>query len=169
MKKLIWSALAVFVMVSCQENEKAKDDLTGNQATYPLVAASEYEIDGTVTFQEKADGSTVVNVTISGTEGDIEHPVHLHLGTIAEPGAVVYANLNPVSGKTGKSETHLTTLADESVITYQELIKLFACMKIHLSSSGPQKDIVLAAGNIGKASSDDTSMGRLGIGTCKSN
>ncbi|HEY3404225.1 MAG TPA: hypothetical protein VGK59_12605 [Ohtaekwangia sp.] len=169
MKKLIWSMLTVSAMVACQEGEKAKEDFTGNEATYPLVAASEYDIDGSVTFREKTDGTTFVIVTVSGTEGDIEHPVHLHLGNIAEPGADVYANLNPVLGKTGESETHLTTLADESAITYQQLVKLFASMKIHLSASGPQKDIVLAAGNIGTASSDDTSLGRLGVGTCKSN
>lgn len=169
MKKVIWSAIAAFLVMACQDNENPKVDFTGNEVTYPLVAASEYEIDGVVVFQEKKDGSAFIKVNISGTEGNIEHPVHLHLGSIAEPDAEVYANLNPVLGKTGKSETHLTTLADESAITYRELIELFACMKIHLSASGPQKDIVLAAGNIGTASAEDTSMGRLGIATCKSN
>jgi len=169
MKKLIWGVLAMVFIMSCQDNEKAKDDFTGNEVTYALLAGSEYNVDGSVTIREKNDGSAFITVTLSGTEGDIEHPVHIHLGNIATPGADVYANLNPVLGRTGKSETQLTTLSDESTVTYQQLIELFACMKIHLSASGPQKDIVLAAGNIGTAVADDSSLGRLGVGTCKSN
>jgi hypothetical protein len=58
-------------------------------------------------------------------------------------------------------------LADESTISYKQLIELNACIKIHLSSSGPDKDVVLAAGNIGEAAGD-VSGGRLGVSVCKS-
>ena len=54
---------------------------------YPLQQASDYAISGTVSIREKCDGSSIVVVSLSGTEGDIEHPVHLHLGTISEPGS----------------------------------------------------------------------------------
>ena len=168
MKKLIGILMGGLVMVACQENEKAKGEFTGNQAVYALVAGSQYDINGDVTFQEKNDGSTLITVALSGTEGDIEHPVHLHLGNIAEPGAEVYALLNPVIGKTGISETILKQSSAETTNTYQQLIALSACMKIHLAASGPDRDIILAAGNIGAAANDGSSGGRLGVGLCKS-
>lgn len=168
MKKLIGILMGALVVVACQESEKAKGEFTGNQAIYPLVAGSQYDINGNVTFQEKNDGSTLITVALSGTEGDIEHPVHLHLGNIAEPGTDVYALLNPVVGKTGLSETILKQSSAETPITYQQLIALSACMKIHLGASGPDRDIILAAGNIGAALKDETSGGRLGVGVCKS-
>jgi hypothetical protein len=90
------------------------------------------------------------------------------LGNISKQGADVTALLNPVLGKTGKSETHLTQLADESAITYDQLIQLDACIKVHLAAAGPEKDIVLAAGNIGKAAAIDSAPGRSSVSVCKS-
>jgi hypothetical protein len=63
----------------------------------------------------------------------------------------------------------LTQLADETTVTYQEIVGLDACIKVHLAGSGPDKDIILAGGNIGKAYADDATSGRLGFGVCKSN
>lgn len=71
-------------------------------------------------------------------------------------------------GKTGKSKTTVTQLADETQVSYADLIKLkAACIKIHLSDSGPSKDVVLVAGNIGANSTN--SGGRFGVAVCKSN
>jgi len=168
MKKLIWVLGAMVLIVACQDNDQAKKEFTGNQAVYPLVAGSQYAIDGTVMFQERVDGSTFITVLISGTEGKLEHPVHLHLGNISEPGADVYALLNPVLGTTGRSETTLMQASDETPVSYQQLIALDVCMKIHLAASGPDRDIILAGGNVGASAADDSSTGRLGIGVCKS-
>jgi len=169
MKYFILFGFITLALAGCQENDSAKEDLTGNAATYALMPGSEYAIQGTVTFQEKVDGSALVTLQLTGTEGKLQHPVHLHLGAIGEQDAPLVAQLNPVEGSTGKSETLLTQLADESKITYNEIISLDACVKVHLGASGPDKDIILAGGNIGRAFSDDGAMGRLGFGTCKSN
>jgi hypothetical protein len=160
-------AIAIF-FCSCQESETVKADFTGNESLYPLVSGSTYPVNGTVTFKERKDGSTLIQVEISGTEGEIKHPVHLHLGNITSPDADIAALLNPVLGKTGVSETVLSATADELVITYQQLIQLNACIKIHLSDVGPDKNIILAAGNIGAATSDGNPGGRMEIGVCKS-
>ena len=77
--------MGMAVMVACQESEKTKDEFTGNQTIYPLVAGSQYNINGTVTFQEKNDGSTLITVALSGTEGNIEHPVHLLALDLSQP------------------------------------------------------------------------------------
>lgn len=167
MKKLVYVMALLTVLMACQENDAVKqNDFTGNESSYALLAGSTYPVSGTVTFKEKTDGSTFVAVSITGTEGETEHPVHLHLGSVSTPDADVTALLNPVSGKTGASETVITKLADESAITYRQLIELAACVKIHLAAAGPDKNTILAAGNIGKSA--DVSEGRLKISECKS-
>lgn len=171
MKRLIGILLTTLVLLNlnaCQENETVTTDFTGNESTYALLAGSLYPVNGTVTFKEKKDGSALIRVELSGTEGEIKHPVHLHFGNVSTPDADISALLNPVTGNTGISETHLTMLADESAITYQQLTKLDACIKIHLSDSGPDKDIILAGGNIGAASAAELASGRIAIGICKS-
>jgi hypothetical protein len=169
MKYLVMLGLMVTALSSCQDNESTKREFTGNEATYALKPGSEYAIDGTVTFKEKVDGSTLVMLQLHGTEGNIQHPVHLHLGAIGAPDAAIAAQLFPVEGRNGKSETLLTQLADETVISYNDVIALDACIKVHLAASGPDKDIIIAGGNIGKAYADDTSSSRLGFGVCRSN
>ncbi len=166
MKKLILAFATTLTFLACQENETAKSDFTGNETTYALQAGSDYNISGTVTFKEKIGGSSLALVNLTGTEGNLQHPVHLHLGELSTDGAAVAALLNPVLGKTGVSETTITKLADETTITYAQIIALQACVKVHLGAAGPERDIILAAGNIG--SSNGAISGRLDIGVCKS-
>lgn len=168
MKKVIGGILLVGSLIACQDNETGNKDFTGNETVYALTAGSEYDVDGTVTLKEKTDGSTVVIVALSGTEGSAEHPVHIHLGDISAPGADVYALLNPVVGSVGTSETTITKVADESTITYKQLVALDACMKVHLAATGESKDIILAGGNIGSAVTKASSSGRVAFGVCKS-
>jgi len=165
MKKIVAGVILV-LFFGCQDNDvRVSTDFTGNETVYALQAGSVYPISGTATFKEKKDGSTVVVVTLSGTEGDIQHPVHLHLGNVGSPDAAVAALLTSVTGSTGKSETTLTMLADETVVTYADLISLGACIKVHLAESGPERDIILAAGNIGSSMSAKSS-GEIAV--CKS-
>lgn len=166
MKKVV-AGFVVLLSVGCQENEAIKDNFTGNEVVYSLQSGPVYTISGTATFKEKKDGNTVIVIELIGTEGTIEHPVHLHLGEITAPGAEVAALLNPVLGSSGKSETTLTLLADETPISYSQLIGLDACIKIHLAASGPDRDIILAGGNIGSAAGARTSES-LKFSVCKS-
>jgi hypothetical protein len=166
--RLIISAILIgCTLASCEENESTSNDFTGNESVYALNPGSTYQTSGTVTFKEKMDGTALIVVDLEGTEGNVKHPVHLHLGSISTPGADVTALLTPVIGKTGKSETNLTKLADESDVTYNDLLNLSACVKVHLAEAGPDKDIILAGGNIGKAALDPSS-GRSAMKVCKS-
>ncbi len=159
-------SLALF-LVGCQKNE-AVSEFTGNETNYALTQASNYAISGTVTLKERKDGSTTVAVELEGTQGEAKFPVHLHLGDVSTPKADIAAILNPVVAAQGKSETVLTKLADESSVNYQQLISLKACIKIHLSDTGAEKDIILAGGNIGKSATSASSTGRVGFAECKS-
>lgn len=167
MKKLIAIVLCGMIWVSCQESESISD-FTGNEITYSLQSGSQYSVSGTATIKERRDGSSTVLVSLSGTSGDSKLPVHLHLGDITTPGADVAALLSPVNSKTGISETTLTQLANETSISYTELVKLEACLKVHLSDTGAERDIILAGGNIGESAVKATSSGRATLGVCKS-
>lgn len=167
MKNLSFLLVFSVLLISCQENVNT-NDFTGNETTYDLQSASQYNISGIVTLKEKRDGTTEVVVKLAGTSGESKLPVHLHLGDISTPGADVAALLTPVNAKTGTSETVLKQLADETPVSYSDLIKLNACVKIHLSDVGPERDIVLAGGNIGASMAKSIENGRIGFVPCKS-
>ena len=169
MKRIFIILSAFVVAISCQENEPVKSEFTGNEVTYALLPASSYPVSGTVIVKEKIDGYSLIKIQLTGTEGEIQHPVHMHVGNILTPDAAILALLNPVYGKTGLSETDFSQLSDETSVTYQELIHLDASIKIHLSASGPDKDIVLAAGNIGSnIGGHEHHGGRMDVAVCKS-
>ena len=168
MKQLIWIFAAGVCVMGCQGDENVESGFSGREMVYPLAQASDYDVQGTVTFRERNDGTSVVVVALTGTEGAIEHPVHLHAGDISTPAAEVAAQLRPVVGSSGESETSLVMLSDETPVTYNELINMNACVKIHLAASGPDRDIILAGGNIGIASTREIASGRSAIGVCKS-
>lgn len=167
MKKLIGVFALAGLLISCQESDSVSE-FTGNEVTYALQQASDFQVSGNVTIKELKDSSAQILIELDGTEGNLELPAHLHLGDISVPGADVAALLNPVKASTGKSETHLTQLADETRIFYKDLINLEASIKVHLSDIGPEKDIILAGGNIGAIAGKGFSSGRIGIGVCKS-
>jgi hypothetical protein len=167
MKKLLFLVGLGVIFISCQET-MSTSDFTGNEVTYDLQSASQYNVSGVVTMKEKRDGTTQVTVKLTGTSGDSKLPVHLHLGDISSPGADVAALMSPVNAKTGTSETILKQLADETEVSYSDLIKLNACVKIHLSDVGPERDIILAGGNIGASMAKSIESGRTGFVPCKS-
>jgi hypothetical protein len=158
--------LMMVLVFNCQEIEQPTD-FTGYETTYELVAASAHDVKGVVTFKERLDGSTSVVIRLTGTGGEAKHPVHLHLGNLSTPQADVAALLNPVVASTGKSETILTSLADETPIAYADLAVLKACVKIHLSDTGPEREIVLAGGNIGESYKESISEGKQEVAVCK--
>jgi hypothetical protein len=155
------------IFLSCKKAEEVTE-FTGNETKYQLVQASNYPISGTATVKERKDGSVSFVIELKGTQGDSKFPVHLHLGDLSTPKADVAALLSPVTAGNGKSETVLNKLANETPITYKQVISMNACLKIHLSDVGVERDVVLAGGNIGKASTNSISSGRVGIADCKS-
>lgn len=167
MRKLAALVLGLAIF-GCQESEQPAGEFTGNEVTYALQAGSVYAISGVATIKERNDGSAQVVISLSGTEGTAQLPVHLHLGDISEADVDVAALLNPINAANGKSETIVKQLANETPVTYAALVDMSACIKIHLGETGPDRDIILAAGNIGKAALNAAS-GRASIGVCKSN
>ncbi len=167
MKNVLRFLGMMLLTVACQENLQVSE-FTGSETTYALQRGSTYDVSGVVTLKERKDGATTVVVELKGTTGDSKFPVHLHLGDLSVNGADVAALLTPVVGGTGKSETRIDRLADETPISYSDLVKLDACIKIHLSDTGTERNVILAAGNIGTAVSKPIAGGRAGVSVCKS-
>ncbi len=165
--------IALLYLTGCSKNEPAMEkpsDFTGNEVTYALASGSAYSISGTAIFKERKDGFTTINISLNGIDGGkgAEFPVHLHFGDISKEKANVASLLQPVDGATGKSETILKQLADESSIKFSDLKALNACIKIHLSATGDGANVILSAGNVGSAVTSASTSGRLSIGICKS-
>jgi len=159
--------MALLIFSACEE--AAESVFTGNEVTYSLISGSEHGVTGTVTLKERRDGATTVVIAVTGTDGTALHPVHLHRGFVSEPDVEVAALLTPLAARTGRSETVLTYLADETRISFGDIKNLVANIRIHLSDVGPGRDVVLAGGNIGQAN-QPAANGRLrsGLGVCKS-
>ncbi len=168
MRRLQISVLLGFILLSACQKSEIISEFTGNEVTYDLQPGSTYSVSGTVTFKERKDGAIAAIIQLSGTDGDVQHPVHLHMGDLSSPGADISLLLNPVLGESGRSETTFSNLADESPIGYAELTQLPACIKIHLGSTGANRDIILAAGNIGVSFTKASPNSRTGIAVCKS-
>jgi hypothetical protein len=175
MKYRMYKAVGVLILVylmGCSSNEsdvKKPSDFTGKQVSYALVSGSEYNISGTAVFKERNDHTTQIDISLNGINGgkDLQLPVHLHLGDVSQEKANIAALLNPVDGGTGKSQTILKQLADESLVVYSDVIALNACIKIHLATNGDGANVILSAGNIGSASTNARSDNNT-IAVCKS-
>lgn len=169
LRKGLWVAFVV-LLTSCTEKAPFEEEFTGNEITYQLQQASEYNIEGAVTFKERFDGSAIIEIQLMGTEGDVYFPAHLHYGDIFQPDAEMAAQLTPVYGVSGKSSTLINSLANEEQVTYEELLKMDGHIKVHLAADGYDYKTILAAGNIGSNGieiSKDTFSGRISIPVCK--
>lgn len=163
--RILLCLLFILSLQACSDDNETSH-YTGKEQIYALIQASDFPISGTVTVLERRDGHAEIHINLTGTEGDISHPAHLHYGDISTPNAEMAAQLTPVYGKTGESITILEMLNDETPITYDELINFEGHIKVHLDA-GPNKSITLAAGDIGSAAKSSSS-GRRVIAVCKS-
>lgn len=157
------------VALSCHPMGKdAISDFTGNETTYDLQSGSEHGVTGTISFKEMCNGKIMAAVQLQGTTGNSRFPVHLHRGDLSTPDADIALLLNPVDAATGRSETVICMLADETTLSYDQLASLPASIKIHLGETGEDRNVILAAGNIGASFTKAKPTGRTGIATCKS-
>lgn len=167
--KRVGFLLVIFAMASCQpENKEAISEFTGNETTYDLQQASDFTVSGFITFKERKDGKVTAVIQLTGTSGSLKHPVHLHRGDLTTENADIALLLNPVLGNSGKSETTFNLLSDETAITYAMLKDFAGSIKIHLGDVGDDRNVILAAGNIGSSYAKANPTGRTGISVCKS-
>lgn len=162
---LLYFLLLLLGTVACSSDDEPNmdDEFTGRVLIYDLVSGSDYDVDGTISFEEKKDGSLRASIKIGATGESILHPAHLHYGSFTKD-AEMAAMFNPVNGETGESVTEIAELADGTLFSFDILKEFDGHVKIH-GDDGPNKDVILAYGNIGK--NETFSTNTVAIALCK--
>lgn len=137
--------ISMTLFLRCDDDSNVPE-LSGESKEFPLFAKSNPAVSGSVTLSKKNDGSTLVTVQLSGTNTGGSHPAHIHTSSAAQGGAIL-VDLNPIDGKTGKSETVIKALNNGSTISYEQLLVLDAYVNVHLSASN--LPTLIAQGDIG--------------------
>lgn len=128
------------------QGDIGQNELTGMSATWVLAGVSDQSISGTVMFEERVNGETLVTISLVNTPAG-EHPTHIHDGNAATGGGIAIT-LTSVDGDSGSSKTNVTKLDGESgtAIDYDALKVFDGYINVHSSSD---LSILLAQGNIG--------------------
>jgi hypothetical protein len=138
------------------QNNIGGNELTGSSTTYTLSEKDVAGISGTAKFEERANGETLVTISLEGTPEGGMHPAHIHANTAAQGGGIV-VTFNPVNGTTGTSVTNVTVTDGEegAAITYDELVGTDdtpgydGYINVHLGP-GDQLGTIVAQGDIGQ-------------------
>lgn len=120
--------------------------LTGESKTYPLLPVADPNIDGSIMFEERQNGETVVTIKLDGTTAGNSHPAHIHSNSAAEGGGIAI-DLNAVDGGTGVSVTNVEALNAGGAITYDDLLNFDGYAQVHLGVDN--MGTFIAQGDIG--------------------
>lgn len=127
-----------------------ENQLTGEEYSFALEAVEGSALNGTATFQERENGQTLVSLELEGTEEGASHPAQIMAGSIEEGLDVLAAELNPVDGTTGISQTNVANLNEETqegaAISYEDLIGYDGHLSVYLNQD--DLETILAQGNI---------------------
>ena len=127
------------------QGDVGQNALTGNSTGYELSSAGGSVVSGTVTFFERKNETTLVEISLTGTSGGDSHPAHIHTNDVISGGGIIIG-LTSVDGITGKSLTQVEALDDETPVTYNEMIDINGHVNVHKSSNDLS---VIANGNVG--------------------
>jgi len=131
------------------QGDIGQNELTGESKTYILGEKDVPGINGTATFRERADGTTLAILEVVNTIPDSTHPAHIHENSAAVGGGIKIT-FTPVDGTSGMSMTNIVALDDNTAITYNQLLTYNGYVNVHLSAA--QLGVVVAQGNIGSNS-----------------
>ncbi|WP_411895370.1 CHRD domain-containing protein [Winogradskyella sp. A2] len=128
------------------QGDIGQNELTGESVVYNLDEADVAGISGTAEFAKRANNTTLVRISLTGTPAGGSHPAHIHENDAATGGTVI-VGLNPVDGDTGYSATQVTELVGGTAVTYDDLLTIDAYINVHLSDT--DLATIVAQGNIG--------------------
>jgi hypothetical protein len=122
--------------------------LTASNKSYNLNQVSASGVSGTVLFQKRTNGDSLVTVSLSGTNEGGNHPVRMRAGSVESVGGgPVVATLNAVNGTSGKSYTDFRALDNSTSISYDQLLAYSGYVTVH--ESDLLLEVTLCQGNIG--------------------
>ncbi|TVP44119.1 MAG: hypothetical protein EA341_17025 [Mongoliibacter sp.] len=168
MKKLIYPLLISLFFISCQEEDKIEQLYTGNELEYTLYQASDFEYSGVLFVRELMGGELELTIELQGEKGEEEYffPAHLHFGSYDVVDAPMAHMLKPIDIRTLKSSTVLGMLSDQRVLTFEDFKTLDGHIKVHLADSGPEYQIILAAGNVGANDNSPVNFDKENVTLC---
>ncbi|PZX57081.1 hypothetical protein LV84_02213 [Algoriphagus ratkowskyi] len=154
MKKLLPYLILLVTAWSCSESEP--EVYTGQKIEYKLNKASDFNYTGTLIIRELSDRNLELTIQMVGAKSTLSttFPAHLHYGSYTDPDAQMALMLNAVSGADLKSTTVLGVLMNGSKLSFEDMKNFDGHVKVHLSSEGPDYQVILVAGNVGSNSDD---------------
>ncbi|WP_289023880.1 hypothetical protein [uncultured Salegentibacter sp.] len=128
------------------------NELTGESKTYQLDEKDVDGISGSVVFEERKNGETLVSIMLGGTPDGGMHPAHIHVGSVSEAPGAIAITLNSVNGTTGMSMTNVTKFngEDGEAIDYNGLLNYAGYINVHLSAE--DLETLVAQGDVGSNS-----------------
>lgn len=132
------------------------NELSGESESYDLDAVGDEGYTGTVKFEERLNGETLVTVTLEETVDGGEHPVFIHSGAAGEEQGEPVISLQAVMD--GVSKTNVSALDGEGEdqgdsISYDELIAYDGSLNVYISDE--DLETIISQGNIGANTSED--------------
>jgi len=141
---------SLIVITACDKDDEEPGlmppEETGNEKSFNMILTSTQLPGGTIKFIELDDGTTKVEIKLSGLSGSGSHPAHIHDNSGAEGGGIAIS-LENVDGSTGESEIIVAALDNGTPITYEALIDFDGHVNVHLSES--DLTTIVAQGEIG--------------------
>ncbi|MBS0000833.1 MAG: hypothetical protein KFF73_17760 [Cyclobacteriaceae bacterium] len=128
------------------QGDVGQNALTGNSVSYDLAAVGGSNISGMVIFHERMSGSSLVEISLTGTVDPDIHPAHIHANDVSAGGGIIIG-LKSVNGNSGTSLTHVEAMDDETPISYDQLTEIDGHVNVHKSM---QDFSVVANGNVGQ-------------------
>ncbi|MEN2283918.1 hypothetical protein AAGF08_17385 [Algoriphagus sp. SE2] len=149
MKKIVLALVIGVLFYGCTETERPSRYV--QSTIYELQQTSEYNYTGQLEAGELPTGELELVITLKGEKGSkaVTYPAHLHYGPYGTSDAPMAAMLNPIYASSLEGATILKELANGNVINYESFKTFNGHIKVHLSSEGPDYDVILVAGNVG--------------------
>jgi hypothetical protein len=133
------------------ENGKDPGDLRIRE--YPLGIVGDSGTVGTITIAENADSSFNIMVTMNSSVKDTVHILHLHNGSMENPGTIAY-DLTSVKGTGGVVQSVTSNITEimfpdntPRKVNWDDIISFTGYVDVHYSALQP--NVLIAQGKIG--------------------
>lgn len=122
------------------------NELTGASVSYQLNEVDVPGIQGTATFYQRQNGTSLAVIELENAVPGASYPSHIHENDVATTGPIIFT-FNDVDGDTGISETNVELLNDDTPFGYDQVVSVNGYINVHLSDT--QLNVLVAQGNIG--------------------
>lgn len=169
MRKLLFGLILFAGVFSCTKSSPGK--YSGQSLEFELFKSSDFDYNGTLTVQELLNGQLELTLQLSGAQSDeaLAFPAHLHFGSYDAIDAPIAAVLNAVPISSLQSTTLLDELSDGSTLDFDKMKLFDGHVKIHLAQDGPDYEVILVAGDVGRNFSADQAFDPSKMTICSPN